>query len=101
MAEPERDLADPLLRGGIRKAPRHQPLENAADFVEGFEGGVKPKAIRLVRAEFHLGRVQQAQERSEEHTSELQSRGHLVCRLLLEKKKKKITSKIRIKEHIT
>src|SRR5690625_6090784 len=29
--------------------------------------------------------------RSEEHTSELQSRGHLVCRLLLEKKKKKTT----------
>src|SRR5437870_11941282 len=28
--------------------------------------------------------------RSEEHTSELQSRGHLVCRLLLEKKKKNI-----------
>src|SRR5207253_9172500 len=27
------------------------------------------------------------QHRSEEHTSELQSRGHLVCRLLLEKKK--------------
>src|SRR5437870_10415446 len=32
--------------------------------------------------------------RSEEHTSELQSRGHLVCRLLLEKKKKiKCTSR--------
>src|SRR5207253_8085030 len=31
------------------------------------------------------------QPRSEEHTSELQSRGHLVCRLLLEKKNKKIT----------
>src|SRR5690625_6913595 len=29
--------------------------------------------------------------RSEEHTSELQSRGHLVCRLLLEKKKKRTT----------
>src|SRR5690625_6931589 len=29
--------------------------------------------------------------RSEEHTSELQSRGHLVCRLLLEKKKTKKT----------
>src|SRR5690554_7576745 len=29
-------------------------------------------------------------ERSEEHTSELQSRPHLVCRLLLEKKKKNI-----------
>src|SRR2546422_3842572 len=30
-----------------------------------------------------------AKNRSEEHTSELQSRLHLVCRLLLEKKKKK------------
>src|SRR3989449_5009786 len=30
-------------------------------------------------------------DRSEEHTSELQSRLHLVCRLLLEKKKKKNT----------
>src|SRR5690554_7139417 len=30
--------------------------------------------------------------RSEEHTSELQSRPHLVCRLLLEKKKKKHTN---------
>src|SRR5690625_6674897 len=33
--------------------------------------------------------LRDARERSEEHTSELQSRGHLVCRLLLEKKKKK------------
>src|SRR5439155_24807424 len=37
-----------------------------------------------------LGRRQEgganAENRSEEHTSELQSRGHLVCRLLLEKK---------------
>src|SRR5690625_6414768 len=31
--------------------------------------------------------------RSEEHTSELQSRGHLVCRLLLEKKKERNRSK--------
>src|SRR5256884_2520721 len=36
------------------------------------------QAVRLLRA------------RSEEHTSELQSRLHLVCRLLLEKKKKSI-----------
>src|SRR5205809_3266010 len=35
--------------------------------------------------------------RSEEHTSELQSRLHLVCRLLLEKKKKKKNKKIKIK----
>src|SRR5215510_6136423 len=33
--------------------------------------------------------------RSEEHTSELQSRGHLVCRLLLEKKKKHIKASIK------
>src|SRR3989449_7246584 len=36
-------------------------------------------------------RVEQARQRSEEHTSELQSRLHLVCRLLLEKKKRTIT----------
>src|SRR2546422_7482023 len=35
-------------------------------------------------------------DRSEEHTSELQSRLHLVCRLLLEKKKKKLTTHNRI-----
>src|SRR5207253_2222531 len=35
------------------------------------------------------------QKRSEEHTSELQSRGHLVCRLLLEKKKKKKNKRYR------
>src|SRR6266702_6093249 len=40
---------------------------------------------------------------SEEHTSELQSRGHLVCRLLLEKKKKLYINNhllIKIKNHI-
>src|SRR5207253_4591395 len=37
----------------------------------------------------HVGREDPSPRiaRSEEHTSELQSRGHLVCRLLLEKKK--------------
>src|SRR5687768_18051530 len=35
--------------------------------------------------------LESIQDRSEEHTSELQSRLHLVCRLLLEKKKKKKT----------
>src|SRR5207253_5882639 len=34
-----------------------------------------------------------SERRSEEHTSELQSRGHLVCRLLLEKKKTKLNQK--------
>src|SRR3989441_7863144 len=35
-------------------------------------------------------------ERSEEHTSELQSLAYLVCRLLLEKKKKRIERKARV-----
>src|SRR3989449_11745954 len=41
---------------------------------------------RNVRLDAQAGRGQA--DRSEEHTSELQSRLHLVCRLLLEKKKK-------------
>src|SRR5207253_5236912 len=36
--------------------------------------------------------------RSEDHTSELQSRGHLVCRLLLEKKKKKTLPRLHRKK---
>src|SRR5690625_6005729 len=45
---------------------------------------------QLTYADDSVSAVEQADtERSEEHTSELQSRGHLVCRLLLEKKKKK------------
>ena len=39
-------------------------------------------------------------ERSEEHTSELQSRQYLVCRLLLEKKKTKNHTKQRINTHV-
>src|SRR2546421_2141098 len=39
-------------------------------------------------------------DRSEEHTSELQSRSDLVCRLLLEKKKKNIFIPYRLHHHI-
>src|SRR3989442_9014673 len=48
--------------------------------------GCCPLALRLEVASRH----EQLGVRSEEHTSELQSRPHLVCRLLLEKKKEKI-----------
>src|SRR2546422_1336759 len=44
------------------------------------------------RAPAHHAAAERGRDRSEEHTSELQSRLHLVCRLLLEKKKKKMTS---------
>src|SRR2546429_6305957 len=65
-------------------------------FVAGIIRDLAPKAkIECVRVlnDYGVGRVNdlmQALEiiRSEEHTSELQSRLHLVCRLLLEKKKK-------------
>src|SRR5690625_5872918 len=46
------------------------------------------KHIMIATKQGYLIRFEEEQ-RSEEHTSELQSRGHLVCRLLLEKKKKK------------
>src|SRR5690554_7415642 len=43
--------------------------------------------LRVTRAEAFFRRHRHLEARSEEHTSELQSRPHLVCRLLLEKKK--------------
>src|SRR5439155_26317719 len=51
------------------------------------EGATEETATAtLPEVEFGRGA---GEPRSEEHTSELQSRGHLVCRLLLEKKKYK------------
>src|SRR5690625_483370 len=50
------------------------------------------KTIDFIKEKYgHKGKVGilATDGRSEEHTSELQSRGHLVCRLLLEKKKQK------------
>src|SRR5690625_4119713 len=44
--------------------------------------------VSLIMLEFDWGT--NLDVRSEEHTSELQSRGHLVCRLLLEKKNKHV-----------
>src|SRR5690625_6461832 len=50
---------------------------------EGFERHGRDLASGFARA---LAAQDVAATRSEEHSSELQSRGHLVCRLLLEKK---------------
>src|SRR2546430_6871801 len=53
----------------------------------------QPDAVKIVErciaatTENHPERIEKA-KRSEEHTSELQSQSNLVCRLLLEKKKK-------------
>src|SRR5690625_7450696 len=51
-------------------------------FIDETGATMSASAIGALVAEREIAR------RSEEHTSELQSRGHLVCRLLLEKKKK-------------
>src|SRR2546422_2410745 len=61
--------------GGARGRPR--ALRRA--------GGPVPRPLRPLRRA-HVG-LDGRRARSEEHTSELQSRLHLVCRLLLEKKK--------------
>src|SRR3712207_7084218 len=50
--------------------------------------GPGTRGARPPRLQFRRNRLREA-ARSEEHTSELQSRQYLVCRLLLEKKKKR------------
>src|SRR3712207_8185757 len=68
-------------------APQHREVgadvlaDAVAEDVEGQRGLLVPRRSETV----HLAQV--AVPRSEEHTSELQSRQYLVCRLLLEKKK--------------
>src|SRR5437870_9746291 len=54
-------------------------------------------SARRIAADAPPGTTALSRPRSEEHTSELQSRGHLVCRLLLEKKKKKTKEEQSIK----
>src|SRR3712207_7505570 len=58
-------------------------IENVEHHVEEEEQEWFPK----VREALGRNQLQEIGERSEEHTSELQSRQYLVCRLLLEKKK--------------
>src|SRR5690606_40145120 len=50
-------------------------------------GAVEPLGKRLHKPTLQRRAALGGQQRSEEHTSELQSRENLVCRLLLEKKK--------------
>src|SRR2546421_5553092 len=64
-------------------------LHDALPICGEFPLGVVDAEVRQ-RAGAEIGRL--VRGRSEEHTSELQSRSDLVCRLLLEKKKKKTTN---------
>src|SRR2546425_7602923 len=60
----------------------HQPTLLGGEALELLPPGISESRARARRARF--------QDRSEEHTSELQSLAYLVCRLLLEKKKQTI-----------
>src|SRR3712207_7517868 len=64
----------PLGQGGV--AALHDGADRDGELLAAVAAVEEPGAVRL------------ALKRSEEHTSELQSRQYLVCRLLLEKKKK-------------
>src|SRR5690554_7306409 len=66
--------------------PDRQPLRLTASTTADSEDSTK--RVALVRFWLCIAFILVVFPRSEEHTSELQSRPHLVCRLLLEKKKK-------------
>src|SRR5687768_18031869 len=77
----------------IRRPPRstlfpYTTLFRSAGAARSADGG-EPGAERAGPGGQRAARLVDHRGRSEEHTSELQSRLHLVCRLLLEKKKKK------------
>src|SRR3712207_7030566 len=64
------------------------PSFSAAEEVETKEESAEDKIFKIHQPEFvsKINVIGQIDLRSEEHTSELQSRQYLVCRLLLEKK---------------
>src|SRR5256886_9344627 len=78
------DLRMTLLDGASLELIADLFWERFADRLPFQVGGLETGAIPLVAAIAMAG-----QQRSEEHTSELQSQSNLVCRLLLEKKKKR------------
>src|SRR2546422_8126249 len=81
-----------LLEQASKKEPSY------ADFLEELLScEVEARRSRYLRARLQLAHLPFVKtfERSEEHTSELQSRLHLVCRLLLEKKKYKKVNVLR------
>src|SRR2546422_4928367 len=76
----------------IRRPPRSTLFPYTTLFRSKSPSASPPNFSRAARASSHAtaaSATTASTSRSEEHTSELQSRLHLVCRLLLEKKKKK------------
>src|SRR5690625_5331992 len=82
--------ASPVRPGWNQEASRTAPTTSAG-LVWAVSGSPSMSTVPVVglwSPRRHRMVVDLPAPRSEEHTSELQSRGHLVCRLLLEKKKK-------------
>src|SRR3712207_7990806 len=73
---------DPLVLGGV--AAHHCFVEGGDVHGPRLTNHLQPDLVAVFGGYVNLDR---GEERSEEHTSELQSRQYLVCRLLLEKKK--------------
>src|SRR3989442_9709543 len=74
----------------IRRPPRSTLFPYTTLFRSGLQRGDRGLGIAqldALRLGIDFGDQVAGLDRSEEHTSELQSRPHLVCRLLLEKKK--------------
>src|SRR5258708_29923942 len=68
----------------------------------GYGKGLNGRPFPLFKNFFSggLGSVRGFEQRSEEHTSELQSPDHLVCRLLLEKKNYMIVGRRRLRQGV-
>src|SRR5258708_19691398 len=75
----------------IRRPPRSTLFPYTTLFRSLCFLGFDAKTVRLQSGFLLQSALRQLLERSEEHTSELQSPDHLVCRLLLEKKKTHVT----------
>src|SRR2546427_8240047 len=86
-------VASGALGAALDRVPRHGPRREQVPGVGLPVEGVNQRRERESRvgdaAGDHDIRAASQRLRSEEHTSELQSQSNLVCRLLLEKKKKK------------
>src|SRR5438552_14923441 len=85
-----------LFRSGGTLHLQREPRQRASGTPLPSETAIEPVDQQVVVRSEHVGIFHggvggpfPAPGRSEEHTSELQSPDHLVCRLLLEKKKKK------------
>src|SRR5205814_9378873 len=79
----------PLQVGLVLKPGPQEPWTPYRMTSAFVQAGVPKQAIAIYPGLGDIGAAVLKECRSEEHTSELQSLRHLVCRLLLEKKKKK------------